>query len=146
MGDDIQAIKAGILEIADVFVINKADRPGADRVATDLESMMSLAPEVAGRPRPAIFRTVAVSDDGVEDLKNGIAHWVASAGSERRLLRRRERAEMRLTAILAERWLHAVRARILGEPGFAQTVAEIAERRLDPYTAADRVLGRVEIR
>ena len=146
MGDDIQAIKAGILEIADLFVINKADRPGADRVAADLESMMSLAPEEESRPRPPIYRTVAVRGEGVPELKDAVLRWAAATGRERRLARRRERAEMRLTAILADRWIRTVRERILGGPAFAETVTEIAERRLDPYTAADRVLGRVEIR
>ena len=146
MGDDIQAIKAGILEIADLFVINKADRPGADRVAADLEYVMSLAPAQGGRARPPIYRTVAVRDDGVAELKDGILRWVAATSPDLRAARRRERAEMRLTAILVGRWMGTVRERILGGAAFAETISEIADRRLDPYTAADRVLERVEIR
>src|SRR5512139_282540 len=107
MGDDIQAIKAEILEIADLFVINKADRPGADRVQTDLEYVMSLAPSAAGA-RPEIFRTVAVRDEGIDLLREGIARWVGGSGNARRARRRRERAEMRLQAILAERLLGRV--------------------------------------
>ena len=140
MGDDIQAIKAGILEIADVFVVNKADRPGADRVVADLDQMMSLVPGGA-RPRPAIYRTVAVSGEGIEELRAGLDAFVAGSAAARRDARRRERAEMRFLAILTERFLHDVRDRILAGARFDETVAEIAERRLDPYSAAERVLG-----
>jgi LAO/AO transport system kinase len=139
MGDDIQAIKAGILEIADLFVINKADRPGADKVAADLDAMMALAPASAAR-RPPIFRTIATSGEGVEALRDGLLAHVASAGAERREQRRRERAEMRFLGVLTERFLRDVRARILPGAQFTNLVREIAERRLDPYTAADRVM------
>ena len=140
MGDDIQAIKAGILEIADVFVVNKADRPGADRVVADLDAMMSLVPGAA-RPRPAIYRTVAVNGEGIEELRDGLDAFVAGSAADRRDARRRERAEMRFLAILTERFLHDVRDRILAGARFDETVAEIADRRLDPYSAAERVLG-----
>ena len=139
MGDDIQAIKAGILEIADLFVINKADRPGADKVAADLDAMMALVPSTAVA-RPPIFRTVAVSGEGVLALRDGLCGHVAAAGAERRGQRRRERAEMRFLGVLTERFLRDVRARLLPGARFAEIVGEIAERRLDPYTAADRVL------
>ena len=145
MGDDIQAIKAGILEIADLFVINKADRPGADRVQTDLEYVMSLAPSAAGA-RPEIFRTVAVRDEGIDLLKEGIARYAGGAGNARRARRRRERAEMRLQAILAERLLRRVREGVLSGNAWGETLDAIAEGRIDPYTAADRVLERVEVR
>ena len=138
MGDDIQAIKAGILEIADVFVINKADRPGADRVAADLEAMMALVPGAAAY-RPPVFRTVAVSGEGVSELRDGLLGYVAAAGADRRAQRRRERAEMRFLGVLTDRFLRDVRQRVLPGAEFAQLVTEIAERRLDPYTAADRV-------
>jgi len=139
MGDDIQAIKAGILEIADVFVINKADRPGADKVAADLDAMMALT-STTSQPRPPIFRTVATSGEGVPALGDGLLAYVASAGAEKRAKRRWERAEMRFLGVLTERFLRDVRARLLPGPLFAEIVSEIADRRLDPYTAADRVL------
>ena len=66
LGDDVQALKAGIMEIADVFVVNKADREGVERVVTEIESMLSLAP--AGTERPAIVRTVATRDEGTAEL------------------------------------------------------------------------------
>jgi len=139
MGDDIQAIKAGILEIADVFVINKADRPGADKVAADLDAMMALAPASAA-VKPPIFKTVATSGDGVSALRDGLLAHVAAAGAEQRAKRRWERAEMRFLGVLTERFLRDVHARLLPGARFAEMVGEIAERRLDPYTAADRVL------
>jgi LAO/AO transport system kinase len=139
MGDDIQAIKAGILEIADVFVINKADRPGADKVAADLDAMMALV-SPAAQVRPPIFRTIATSGEGVAALRDGLLAYVASAGAETRAKRRWERAEMRFLGVLTERFVRDVRARLLPGPRFAEIVSEIADRRLDPYTAADRVL------
>jgi len=139
MGDDIQAIKAGILEIADVFVINKADRPGADKVAADLDAMMALAP-ASSRTRPPIFRTVATSGEGVPALRDGLLAYVASAGAEKRARRRWERAEMRFLGVLTERFLRDVRTTLLPGSRFAEIVSEIADRRIDPYTAADRVL------
>ncbi|MBZ5640889.1 MAG: methylmalonyl Co-A mutase-associated GTPase MeaB [Acidobacteriia bacterium] len=145
MGDDIQAIKAGILEIADVFVINKADRPDADRLDTELRTMMSLAPD-DGRPRPPIFRTIAVRDEGIDDLLAGFLRFVEGQGPARRAVRRRERAEARFRAILYERLVGGVLARVLPGESFRAAVDEIAERRTDPYTAVERILSRVEVR
>jgi LAO/AO transport system kinase len=139
MGDDIQAIKAGILEIADVFVINKADRPGADKLAADLDAMMALAP-AATAVRPPIYRTIATSGEGVSALRDALTSYVVQAGAERRGKRRWERAEMRFLGVLSERFLRDVRLRLLPGRRFAELVSEIAERRLDPYTAADRVM------
>jgi len=136
MGDDIQAIKAGILEIADIFVINKADRAGADRVAADLEAMMALAPQ-PGAPKPPIFRTIALSGEGIPELATGLLGLVASDPAAHRAARRRERAEMRFLGVLTDRFLAGIR----GEGRrYQEIVGEIADRRLDPYTAAERLL------
>jgi LAO/AO transport system kinase len=139
MGDDIQAIKAGILEIADVFVINKADRPGADKVAADLDAMMALVPSTAAA-RPPIFRTVATSGEGIPGLRDGLMAFVAASAGDGRVARRRERAEMRFLGVLVERFLRDVRGRLLPGARFQSIVNDIAERRMDPYTAADRVI------
>jgi LAO/AO transport system kinase len=140
MGDDIQAIKAGILEIADVFVINKADRPGADRVAADLDAMMALVPAAAA-VRPPIFQTIATTGEGIPALRDGLLAFVAAAGDARKAQRRWERAELRFLAVLTDRFLRDVRQTLLPGERFAAIVTEIAERRLDPYSAADRVLS-----
>jgi LAO/AO transport system kinase len=120
-------------------VINKADRPGADKVAADLEAMMALVP-LADRARPPVFRTVAVSGEGIPGLRDGLMGFVAASAGDRRALRRRERAEMRFLGVLVERFLRDVRTRLLPGPRFHRIVSDIAERRVDPYTAADAVL------
>ena len=145
MGDDIQAIKAGILEIADVFVINKADRPGADKVAADLDAMMGLVPQAAA-VRPPVFRTIAVSGEGIPALRDGLMAFVAATEGDRRAERRRERAEMRFLGVLVERFVRDVRSRILPGARFQEIVSAIAARRIDPYTAADDVLHEGEKR
>jgi LAO/AO transport system kinase len=145
MGDDIQAIKAGILEIADVFVINKADRPGADRLVADLETMMSLAPEGTGRTRPSILRTTAVEGKGVPELVAELDRRLA-AGAAGRTARLAERAETRFLAVLAE----ALTAKVIGaavdDASRRSIVDAIAARTVDPYTAVERILSRVEVR
>ncbi len=145
MGDDIQAIKAGILEIADLFVINKADREGADRLQADLEQVVSLAPP-DGRPRPEILRTIAVERQGLADLVERIRRLGDETGERRRSGRRRERAESRFLSVIGERLLLRVRRELLDEKGYQELVDAIAERRVDPYSAAEQVLGRLEVR
>ncbi len=145
MGDDIQAIKAGILEIADLFVINKADHPGAERLQADLEYMLGLVDD-ATQPRPAILRTVAVRNEGIAGLRRGIGEFLEAIGDERRHGRRRERAETRFLSLLSEGLMRRVLAAAFPGDSIAAVVQEIATRRLDPYTAAQRVLERLEVR
>jgi LAO/AO transport system kinase len=140
MGDDIQAIKAGILEIADLFVINKADREGADKLESELRQMMALVDD--GRPRPAILRTVAIRGDGVDELVEAIeAQGTAPATTARRAERSRARARGRLKDILVRTLLRNTIESGLGETGFERTVERLAAREIDPYTAADEVLA-----
>lgn len=143
MGDEIQVLKAGVLEIADLFVINKADHAGADRLEADLRSMLDLAEP---GPLPEIVRTVAVRDEGTDGLRAAIEAFLATTEAGRRAARRRERAEARLLAVLGEGLLDRVVARALPDGAFAAVVDRIAERTIDPYTAAERVLARVEVR
>jgi len=144
MGDDNQAIKAGILEIADIFVINKADHPGADRLQADLEYMLSLVDH--DRPKPEIVRTIAIRGEGVAALRDRIETCLAAKDKLQRLARRRERAEARFLTILSERLLQrALRVGLSGE-SLEEIIAAIAERRLDPYSAAERLVERLEVR
>ena len=145
MGDDIQAIKAGILEIADLFVINKADRPGADRLVADLEYMLSLASS-DGRSQPDILRTVAVRDQGIGELMKSIRRFLDDSGDSRRAERRLERAEARFLTLLGERLVGTVLERVLSDEERAGIVADIAGRRTDPYTAVEGVLRKMEVR
>ncbi|MBI4160839.1 MAG: methylmalonyl Co-A mutase-associated GTPase MeaB [Acidobacteria bacterium] len=138
-GDDIQAIKAGLLEIADLFVINKADLPGADRLEQEL---LHTAPAGAGGAPapPAILRTVAVRGEGVEALAGAIRrHLEAPAGGGERRLRR---AEHRLLSGLRDRFLAEIVERARADGCWAGIVRDLAERRIDPYAAVERVWGR----
>jgi LAO/AO transport system kinase len=145
MGDDIQAIKAGILEIADLFVINKADRPGADRVEADLAYMLSLVPDEE-RGAPEILRTVAVRDEGLTELIEGVERYLERAGPDRRARRRRDRAESRFLGLLRERLVGRVLEEGLAAGDLERTVRAIADRQTDPYTAVEEILARVEVR
>jgi len=144
LGDDIQAIKAGILEIADVFVINKADHRGADRLEADLDYMLSLANN--DRPKPRIVRTVAIRNEGSDELRGSFESCLESKDPQHRLARRHERAKARFLAILSERLLQRALRDGLPSDRFDEIIAAIAERRLDPYSAAERVVARLEVR
>lgn len=141
-GDDIQAIKAGLLEIADVFVINKADHPGADRLAGDLEGMLSLG-ECAGWT-PPIVRTVATEGGGIEDL-------AAAAERHARFLRDGGDLAARRRAGLSSRFLEILRDRLLarivaahpGQEELSACAARLEARQTDPYTAAREILERL---
>ncbi|MGW4946286.1 methylmalonyl Co-A mutase-associated GTPase MeaB [Actinoplanes sp. NPDC004185] len=140
MGDAIQAVKAGILEIADVFVVNKADRPGADATYRDIQGMLSLGERAAGDWRPQVVRAVAVKGEGMDDVVAAIEKhraWLESGG---RLQARREaRAAAEVEAIA----LGTLRARLgsLREgTALSDLAARVAAGRLDPYAAADDLI------
>ena len=138
LGDDIQAIKAGVLEIADVLVVNKADRPGADETARDLAQMLSLAKD---RPwKTPIVRTSAQSGDGVPQLVEAIdRHRAWSRESGEYLERRRAAARSEVEALLQEALLRELAGRV-GESRLDAAVARVAERSLDPYAAVEELL------
>jgi LAO/AO transport system kinase len=144
MGDGIQAAKAGILEVADVFVVNKADRDGAAQTIRDLRHMLSLGerPAEGAWTRPVV-RTVAARAEGVDDLVVALdAHrdWIDACGERRR--RRLARAESEIQAITLEQ----VRVRIgdlSGAGGLQGLAAQVLAGELDPYRAADELLGTV---
>ena len=144
MGDDIQAIKAGILEIADLFVINKADRDGVERLQADLDYMLSLNSNDT-RPRPSILRTIAVHDKGVAELREELDRFVERERGQR-YERRRERSAARLLSVLTERLLTLAMDRVLVPERMAEVVAAIADRKLDPYTAVDGIVKELEAR
>jgi len=142
MGDDIQANKAGLLEIADVFVLNKADREGVDRTEKDLRFMLELAGEVGGPEAwvPPVVRTVALRDEGIDELARALdAHRSWLARGERLAERRRRRLELRIEQLLKARVLAAVgRAE-----GIARQALEADRDRTDPYQAAERLFREV---
>jgi LAO/AO transport system kinase len=142
LGDDIQAIKAGILEIADVFVVNKADREGADRTSAELAMMLDLAP--ARSWRPPIVRTVAPRGEGVEAVVDAMeSHGRSLAGSDEGGRRAGRRARSRLLALLEERFHRAIEARAPEPDGFEAAVERVRDRTEDPYSAAGRLFERL---
>jgi LAO/AO transport system kinase len=140
-GDDVQALKAGIMEIADIYVVNKADRDGADRMVTSIESNLALQSFGAGEWRPPIVKTEATTGKGIGELLATIqAFRVHSAGQREGRLAARQ--EYRLRELLARRFLAHIESHVLGPGEFDVLVGRIARREIDPYTAADDVLTR----
>ena len=139
MGDDIQAIKAGILEIGDVFIVNKADLPHADRVAKQLSAMLHLREPVEGGWDPPIVKTEAERAKGIAELVDTIErhrdHLEASDGLARKAGRRNERV---FHDLLRER----AAARVLAEhqDGGSEILEGLRQGRLDPYSAVDALL------
>jgi LAO/AO transport system kinase len=138
MGDDVQALKAGVMEIADVFVVNKADRDGADRAVAEVESVLGLHTYAEGEWRPAIVRTEATTGRGLDDLIRTIDEFGLRKAEI--ALRRRARAETQLRAILAARLMRQIESRVTAEE-MARLVDRMAARAVDPYSAADELLG-----
>jgi LAO/AO transport system kinase len=138
-GDGVQANKAGLLEIADVFVVNKADRAGVDDTVRDLVQMLELSPERAWRP--PIVETVATDGSGVGDLLGAIvAHREHLTDTGELDARRRSRVRDELRSILLARL--AQRAELVcAGPKFDDLVARIQARDLDPYAAAEVLLA-----
>jgi LAO/AO transport system kinase len=141
MGDDIQAMKAGIMEIGDVFVINKADRDGVFATERELEALLSLATRHDGW-EPPIVRTIATESQGIEELARAIDHFRVSqlktdVGHERR----RAIARWRILELLRERLV----ARTLAGDSASETLDrladEVASRRRDPYSAVEEIMG-----
>jgi LAO/AO transport system kinase len=142
LGDEVQALKAGIMEIADVFVVNKADRDGVERVVAEVESMLSLAPP--GAPPPAVVRTVATRDEGTDALLEAVDafHRRAQASGD---LERKRRARLRrqLEEAVRQRVMDHVFRQVVAPGELARTVERMAERSVDPYTAADGIVERM---
>jgi LAO/AO transport system kinase len=141
MGDAIQAAKAGILEIADVFVVNKGDKPGAQETVRDLRVMLGMARRGEGTWRPAIVTTTALQGEGIDDLTAKIdAHWQWLDDSGEGLARRRARAREEISAIaIAE-----LRRRVDALPGEwrLDTLADkVASGEIDPFAAADELVA-----
>jgi GTPase len=141
MGDAVQAAKAGILEVGDVFVVNKADKPGAQEAVRDLRGMIAMARRNAEDWKPPIVTTVAVKGEGIGELAGKVdAHWSWLDSSGQGEARRRARAREEITAIaLAE-----LRRRVGGLPGDSQLedlAARVAAGKLDPFTAAGELIA-----
>jgi LAO/AO transport system kinase len=141
LGDAIQAAKAGILEIGDVFVVNKSDKPGAQETVRDLRAMIAMAQRAEGDWKPPIVSATAVSGEGIDDLAASIdRHWAWLDDSGERERRRQARAREEISAIaLAE--LRRQLGRLPGESRLDQLARQVAAGDLDPYTAADELIA-----
>ncbi|HXA34428.1 MAG TPA: methylmalonyl Co-A mutase-associated GTPase MeaB [Acidimicrobiales bacterium] len=140
-GDAIQANKAGLLEIADLFVINKADRPGVRETRRDLEGMLDLT--ALGEWRPPIVETVASTGEGMDDLWTAIADhrsYLDSSGLLDQL--RRERLEREFHQILVARLERKI-VELHGSSGYAEVIESLTAGELDPYRAADQLLAGI---
>src|SRR5690606_19130254 len=138
-GDDVQALKAGIMEIADVYVVNKADREGADRMVTSIESNLSLQSFGDGEWRPPIVKTEATTGRGLPELWQAIRAFRAHSASTR-VRRLKARNQFRLRDLLVQRYLEHVERTLLAPGEFEALVDRIAAREIDPYSAAEEIL------
>jgi LAO/AO transport system kinase len=146
LGDEVQAIKAGLMEIADIFVLNKADREGADRFEQQLKAMLQIAPERDGW-RPPIIRTVATEGMGIEELAEAAERFRKhSEVAGRREAKKIARWKKRLLDLLQSRLMDIVVGERLGEQGLEALAAEVAARKKDPYAAVREVIERSGIR
>ncbi|MER7071396.1 methylmalonyl Co-A mutase-associated GTPase MeaB [Terrabacter sp. NPDC000476] len=144
MGDGIQAAKAGILEIGDVFVVNKADRDGADATVRDLRHMISLGDRTEpGLWRPPVVKTVAAERIGVDEVMEALDKHRAHLEESGELRRRRERRAVDEIESIALAALRSRFARFAGHEGVAALAREVLAGRLDPYAAADRLVENV---
>jgi LAO/AO transport system kinase len=142
MGDDVQNMKAGLMEIADIFVLNKSDRQGVDHLEAQLEAMLELAPEREGW-KPKIVRTVATGNRGVGELAAAIAeyreHFDRTSGREAKKV---EHWKRRLITLAEELFLERALPSQQEEAALDALAREVADRRKDPYAAAHELLSR----
>jgi LAO/AO transport system kinase len=140
-GDDIQALKAGIIEIADILVVNKADHPGADVLVSQLQALLSLAPP--GARRPPILKTTALKSEGLSELADAIAEHRAYLVQSGALERHRvEDARHQVLSIARQILLERIRA-ATSEDAVAGLVRRVAARDIDPHSAAELLAGNV---
>ena len=139
LGDDIQAIKAGILEVADLFAVNKADREGADRTVRDLRSMLELNHVMGKEMDVAIVKCVAANNEGIDELWNAIdAHYQKLRKGDGLLQRETQRAKSELVEVLRERLLKVALQKLTAQGAQLDDLAlKIARRETDPYSVAD---------
>ncbi|HUF24083.1 MAG TPA: methylmalonyl Co-A mutase-associated GTPase MeaB [Vicinamibacterales bacterium] len=140
-GDEVQALKAGIMEIADIFVVNKADREGADRTAASVEGMLAMQTWAPDTWRPPIMKTEATTGKGVPELVESIGkfreHTKHEIGQRRRM-----RAEFRLRELLGRAFMRHLEHDVLTEGEFERELERIAARQTDPYAVSEAMIGR----
>jgi len=144
MGDDVQTIKAGIMEIADIFVINKSDREGADRVEREIRSMQSLAIR-SDKWTPPIVKTVAMDGRGIPELATAIVNYEQFLQQKDLLLKKKISSwRERLIEMLRDGLLERLLSERLPEEEIARLATEVAEHKRDPYSLVEEIVGGFE--
>ena len=140
-GDEVQALKAGIMEIADIFVVNKSDRDGAERLVSAVESTVGLRIYAPDEWRPPILQTTATRGTGVPELVDMI--WKFRTRSEgAQAARRKSRSQYRLQELVSQRFMDHLERTVLRPGELTSLVDRITAREIDPYTAARELLAR----
>jgi LAO/AO transport system kinase len=142
MGDDVQNLKAGLMEIADIFVLNKCDREGADRFEEQLRAMLTIAPERGGW-RPPVVRTIATENKGIAELAGEIERFRRhSVGAENRRAREIDLWKTRLIELLELRLMERVERAGINDATLAALAERISNRQIDPYAAVNEILAK----
>ncbi len=142
LGDEIQAIKAGMMEIADIFVVNKADRENANKTMMDIQATLQL--DNKAKPwRPQVLKTIALTGEGVPELVEKIEEHCTFLNQQPQFARSRERVEIELTDALREKIVDSVLQDLKQQRSFEELVQNISERKIDPYAAAEQLLRKV---
>jgi LAO/AO transport system kinase len=140
LGDEIQAIKAGIMEIGDLFVVNKADRDGADKTVTEIEMMLHLGKPTGGW-QPRVLKTVAVKGEGIAELTQAVLeHQAFMQAAEGRRLKGKERSRWVFWELLQEQVTGRVVEKVVGNGTLDRLIERIAARETDPYSAVEEIL------
>jgi len=139
LGDDIQAIKAGIMEIGDIFVVNKADQENVNRTVSDIEAMLNMNPE--GKWRPPVVKTTALTGEGTSQLLDRISEHRQYLKSGALGMQRRRMVETELVEAIREKATESIVDHLKRKGRLDEIVDEILLRKTDPYTAADRLLA-----
>lgn len=142
LGDSIQTIKAGLMEIADIFVVNKADKPGVEQVVAEIESMLDISSK-SDRETP-IVQTSTKQDQGISELLSEINNHKNYLKKEKRLeVKRRKRYETELTEIIRKRLMSLIFDESKFKDKIDRLIDQISKKELDPYSAADEILGKI---
>ena len=143
MGDDIQAIKAGILEIGDLFTINKADREGTDKLNIEIEMMLELNPEHVGW-RPPINRTIASKGEGIEAVVDSIEEHQKDLNDSGEIVKiRKARIKNEVTAMLNDKVNRYIDKNVVATDEFDSLVEKLQGREIEPYSVVDDIVGKV---
>jgi LAO/AO transport system kinase len=145
MGDDVQTFKAGVMEIADIFIVNKADHPGAERVVQEVTAMLNIAPRRDGW-QPPILQTVATTGQGIPEVRRALEEFRAFGGATIAVERRRKALRARLLEVLRQRLFEKVAVRLLADGSLDRQVDEIVARRRDLHSVVEEIIGKSNVK